>query len=91
MASDVPLLHGHTGWTKCRSCGASIVFAIMYTSGKNAPFQRDDAGEWVLENGVAKNIGRPPAQPDMFAGEQPTRWTSHFARCEQASSWRRKK
>lgn len=86
-----PVLHGHTGWTLCKSCSASIVFAIMYTSGKNAPFERDDRGEWILENGNAKHIGPPPAQPDMFRGEEPARWTPHFARCPQASSWRRKK
>lgn len=92
-ADDAPVLHGHTGWTRCRSCSASIVFAIMYTSGKNAPFQRDDQGEWILEAGIAKHIGPPPVQPDMFARkeDEPARWTSHFSSCPNASEWRGKK
>lgn len=68
-ATSPPALKAaHTGWTKCRSCKADIVFAIMYTSGKNAPFEKDDAGEWVIENGIAKHdpLPAPAPQPDHY-------------------------
>lgn len=93
LASEYPdrpkLRNAHGGWTKCRSCKADIVFAIMYTSGKPAPFEKDDAGEWQIENGIAKHAGPVATQADMFAGPGPQRWTSHFARCKDAPKWRR--
>jgi len=74
--------------TKCRSCGKEIVFAVMASSGKKAPFERDDAGEWVLINGTASHQGKAPAhQP---AENTVPRWTSHFARCAYASTWRKR-
>jgi hypothetical protein len=89
--TDPPALkNAHGGWTKCRSCKADIVFAIMYSSGKSAPFQKDDAGEWEIENGIAKHAGPVPTQADMFAGPSPQRWTSHFAVCPAAASFRKK-
>ena len=74
--------------TRCRSCGKEIVFARMATSGKSAPFERDEAGEWIVVDGVASHQGKAPEN-------QPTestvpRWTSHFARCAQAASWRKR-
>lgn len=90
MSETPALKNAHGGWTKCRLCKADIVFAIMYSSGKNAPFQKDDAGEWVLENGIAKHVGPVATQADMFSGPSPQRWTSHFARCPAADTFRRR-
>lgn len=73
------------------SCKADIVFAIMYSSGKTSPFEIDDAGEWVIANGIAKHAGPPAVQSDLFAKaeDKPQRWTSHFALCKQAPKWRK--
>lgn len=90
MTDNAPILHRGIGTpTKCRSCKASIVFAVMYVSGKRAPFQLDDQGEYVLENGTAKHIGKPPVQPDLFATDKPQRYTAHFAVCPNAADWRK--
>lgn len=83
------VIHGGTAPpTPCRSCRTPIVFAKSYTTGKTAPFEKDDAGEWVLENGVAKHVGPVPAQLELGGEQPPQRWTSHFARCPQAERWR---
>jgi hypothetical protein len=89
--TDAPpaLKNAHAGWSKCRSCKADIVFAIMYSSGKNAPFQKDDAGEWEITNGIAKHVGPVATQADMFTAPGAQRWTSHFAVCPQAKNWRK--
>ncbi len=86
---SIPVLHRGIGApTKCRSCGASIVFAIAYATGKKMPLQLDSVGEWVIENGNAVHLGPVPVQSDMFAGPGPQRYTSHFAVCPQAEKWR---
>lgn len=87
--ADAPALNRGVGTpTKCRSCKAPVVFAVMYTSGKSSPFEIDDAGEWVLENGIAKHVG-PVSKPlELGAAPGPQRYTSHFARCPQAKQWR---
>lgn len=75
--------------TTCRSCKAPIVFAVMASSGKLSPFQRDDVeGEWVLLNGIATHQGRAPAgyEPEQIV----PRWKSHFASCPSARLWRRR-
>ena len=72
----------------CRSCSAEITFARMATSGKMSPFERDDAGEWVIVGGIASHQGKAPDPPIPTAAVQ--RWTSHFARCAQAAKWRRR-
>lgn len=41
--------------------------------------------------GTARHVGPPPQQLELGGEPRPQRYTSHFARCEQASSWRRKK
>lgn len=75
--------------TRCKSCGAQILFATML-GGKSAPFQRDDAGEWSIDkDGNARHIGKPAAQLEL--GAQPVeRWTSHFATCPKADTWRKR-
>lgn len=88
--SDAPptLSRGIGVPAKCRACKAPIVFAITYTNGKNAPFEADETGEWVLTNGIAKHVGPVPTQLELGAPEQPPRFTSHFARCPAADSFR---
>ena len=82
------LNNAHGGWTKCRSCKASIVFAKAYATGKAMPLQLDDVGEWTIEEGIAKHIGPVPTQLELGAKPGPQRWTSHFAVCPQAEKWR---
>lgn len=90
MTQDFVLRRGvGPGTTPCRSCKQPIVFAVMYSSGKTAPFEIDADGEWKIENGIAKHIGKREAQQDMLSGPEPTRFTSHFARCKDADKWRK--
>jgi hypothetical protein len=86
-----PVLHRGIGMpTSCRSCGKRIVFALMAVSGKTAPFEEDAAGLYILENGAARHVGKSPLQLEL--GEvAPTRYTSHFANCPDASKWRGEK
>lgn len=91
QSNDELVLHRGIGApTKCKSCGAEIVFAYHFTTGKNAPFQKDDVGHFILENGAAKHVGAPPAQLALGTvnEEQPQRYTSHFAKCPNAAQWR---
>lgn len=93
MSEELPVLHRGVGaHTKCRSCKADIVFALVYSSGKNTPFQKDDQGEWILENGIAKHAGPLAVQADLFAASADSvqRWTSHFSVCPQGDQWRKR-
>lgn len=87
--SDELVLHRGVGKpVKCRSCKAAIVFAETL-GGKLAPFQLDEGGNYTMENGVAKFIGKPDAQLQL--GElAPVRYSSHFSSCKDAAKWRSK-
>lgn len=89
MSSDdeTPVLHRGVGpVTKCKSCKAPITLA-EHTTGKLQPFQTDDEGHWVLENGKAVFVGTAGRQLEL--GAVPAqRYTSHFAVCPQAKQWR---
>jgi len=78
-----------TAPTTCRSCGLAIVFAPNARTRRMMPLERDDLkGEWALIQGVATHVGKAPA--GAIAGVEPIpRYTSHFAQCPAASSWRR--
>lgn len=92
--SDSPVLHLGIGKpTKCRSCGAEIIFAKS-TAGKDSPFQRDDAGLWTIRNGESVYLGTPDKQPaQLELGKKPEtpepRFTSHFATCSHSAQHRR--
>lgn len=89
--SDAPVLHRGVGQpTTCRSCQTHIVFARSGSTGKFMPFEPDQTGVWVLENGVARHVGRAPATP-INGVETVPRWTSHFANCKDAQTWRKKR
>lgn len=67
--------------TKCRSCGAPIVFAIT-EKGRRMPLDAnpDPAGEWTVTAwGDLK-----PADDSTPAEE---RRTSHFVTCPQGRAW----
>lgn len=70
--------------SSCRSCSKAIVFARM-SSGKMAPFESDADGEWIIVDGAASHQGKAPEHWDAVP-----RYTSHFAKCPAATSWRRK-
>lgn len=69
--------------TKCRSCGAEIVW-IETTKGKLQPFNRevDENGNRVFENGIAVEY-----QPLIHMGWD--RYMPHHATCPDADKWRR--
>ncbi len=84
------VLHRGLNKGKCRSCKVDVEWA--YTAGgQKAPFQRDDAGTYVLENGAARHVGPVPTQLELGAPPPAPRYVNHFATCPQASSWRSKK
>jgi len=90
VTDDPPVLHlGVGGATKCKSCEARIVFALM-TSGKAMPFELDEKGLWTIENGQAVYLGKDGAQLEL-GQVPPVRFTSHFASCPQAPQWRSKR
>lgn len=89
MTDELVLHRGVGKPAKCRSCKADIVFAETL-GGKLAPFQRDDEGNYSMENGTAKFIGKPDVQLQL--GElAPVRYSSHFASCAHAAKWRKEK
>lgn len=76
----------------CRSCSKPVLFART-TAGKTVPFEADSNGLWAIENGAARYLGAksaPPAQLELgaVAALEPQRYTSHFATCPHADSWR---
>ena len=89
MAGEL-VLHRGLNKGKCRSCKAQVEWAYTL-GGKKAPFELDEKGEYVLENGTARHVGPPPQQLELGAGPQPQHYTNHFATCPQASDWRGKK
>jgi hypothetical protein len=84
------ILHAGVGKSACKSCRKPITWAFT-TAGNKAPFELDDDGEWILENGTARHVGPRPAQLELGGKPGPQRYTNHFATCPQASSWRGKK
>lgn len=89
--SQPPVLHRGIGMpAACKSCGKRIVFAVMAVSGKKAPFEEDPNGLYILENGAARHAGKVSTQLEL--GEvAPIRYTSHFATCPDAPTWRGEK
>lgn len=89
--TDALVLHRGIGRpATCRSCQTHIVFARSKTTGKLMPFEPDAAGEWVIVNGEAEHVGKAPATP-VEGVETVQRWTSHFAKCPDAQTWRKKR
>jgi len=89
MADQIPALH-HGQMTRCRSCKAPVIWAYTL-SGKKAPFQIDDKGEYVIENGAARHVGPVPQQLELGGDPPAQRYTNHFATCVDASDWRGRK
>ena len=90
MADDLVLHRGVGRPTRCRSCGKTIVFAESSATGKLAPFELDPEGHYVLENGKARFVGKGSVQLELGAAPVP-HYTSHFASCKDAASWRKPK
>lgn len=75
--------------SKCRSCKKTIVWAFT-VAGKKSPFEVDPAGLFVMENGVARHVGPPPAQLELGAvPDSRTRYTSHLSTCQPRQESRR--
>lgn len=89
--TNAPVLHRGIGRpTTCRSCQTHIVFARSASTGRLMPFEPDqDTGEWVIVNGTAEHVGKAPATP-IEGVETAPRWTSHFANCPDAQTWRKR-
>jgi len=74
----------------CQSCRAPITWART-ANGKLSPFERDDAGVWVIDHtGTARYVGGGKLRPlRVLELETPRpRYTSHFATCPDATAWR---
>ena len=78
--SDIPI-------TRCRSCGAAIIWATTTATGKPSPYnaEPDPTGGWVIMDApggpVAVHAGPTAVGHD--------RRTSHFATCRDADTWRK--
>lgn len=90
MAEPDFVLHAGIGKGTCKSCKKPITWAFT-TGGKKAPFEDDDNGEWILENGTARHAGPRPSQLELGSAVEPRRYTNHFATCPDASKWRGQK
>jgi hypothetical protein len=67
----------------CRSCGAPIIWVVMYPSGKRMPLDaRPLAGLITIELGV------PDTGHSRGPDEEPL-YRSHFATCPQAAQHRK--
>lgn len=72
--------------SRCRSCGAEIIWLRGASSGRPAPIEARPSPEGNLhldrERGTyhLASAGCPQDQPRYF---------NHFARCPQADAWRR--
>jgi len=74
--------------TKCRSCGAEIIWAET-VNGKKIPLDaqpRLDGALALSPRGTVVTIG-----PDPCPGYDDQRFVSHFATCKDAPKWRRPK
>lgn len=71
----------------CRSCGAPVVWAKHYRTGKSAPMNAEssDDGGFVIVDEEGTTTYRPPWGDE---GTLP-RHTSHFATCPEGPAWRK--
>lgn len=75
----------------CRSCGAPIVWAVT-RKGKRMPLDAEpvDGGNVVIVEPARGSV--PPVaevrEPALTDPSGLARYTSHFATCPQADSWR---
>ncbi len=83
-----PALAGERQMTKCRSCGAPIVWAVTPTTRRPMPMQVDPQGTWVIEAGVVRHVGPVVAEIGLGDAQPVTRFATHFATCPHASGWR---
>lgn len=73
--------------TKCKGCGADIIFVPNVVTGKAMPLNVVRENRIVLVD----NGGYPGAKPDDITARARVvdTYTSHFADCPQADSFRR--
>lgn len=72
---------------KCRSCGAPIVWVKHQTTGRAAPINvdPDPEGNIVITDDMFGN----PTYIIVTKSEPGTRYTSHFATCQNVKVWRK--
>lgn len=74
--------------SKCRSCGASIVWCVSASTGKRAPIDAEASAEGNI---LIARDGRYLILAPESAGEHAGKLhTNHFATCTSASQWRTK-
>lgn len=78
--------------SKCRSCGAEVLFVPSAKTGKLMILNAKPAegGLVVVENGKARVVKKD----ELFAGTFPADaqfYTDHHATCPQAQQWRKSK
>lgn len=81
-------------YLECRSCGARIFFAAAATSGKRMPIDAEPAVGATIRIATHEPAPMPMAYVvgsviDLFdPDDDGIRYTSHFATCPDADSWR---
>lgn len=76
-------------YSTCRSCGAPVIWVAHETTGKRAPLDArpDPKGNLAIDGGTYYVVAPElRAQHALIDGL----YTSHFATCPKASSWRAK-
>lgn len=82
--------------SKCRSCGAAIVWCLAHTTGKLMPLDAapDPNGNVLLkEDGTYKVLSLSMFDDQDWLRHKGhwVRHKSHFATCEHSGDWRKKK
>lgn len=90
-----------TGTSRCRSCGALIVWAVTDTK-KRMPVDHDAVAGGNLVLYTEELSGEPPedeivqrvrvatpADRELAAAEGRKLWRSHFVTCPQRRAWRK--
>jgi hypothetical protein len=82
--------------SKCRSCGAPVIWTITEGEGKTMPVDAEpveDGNIRLEERGQKTNMGTPAptaiydTTESLFGSSN--RYVSHFATCPEATQWRK--
>ena len=83
--------------SRCRSCGAEIIWAMVEKSGRTMPIDAVPVPDGNVEAVVKpwRGEGERLVVTDVYAADQlfiPTHetWVAHFATCPHAKAWSRK-
>jgi len=79
--------------SKCKSCGAPIVWATSAKTGKAMPIDVQPSGTGNIVLQVNADPREPPQAIVLAAGAdgwmEPERFVSHHSTCPQGKAWKR--